>query len=365
MTVGDRIRQARELRGMNQVQLAKALGLNQSAIAHIEGGRNDATDEMIKAISFQTGFPVSFFTQGEAPSFSLGTLMFRARVAMTARERQIAYRYAQVAYEVAERLTQGVEEIPVRLPHIEEEPVKAAHVMRLSLGIPDNEPIPKVISPLEKCGVFVLALPLHSHSQDAFSLWAGDGKRPVIALFADKSGDRIRWNVSHELRHLTARANGSLAEIETDANLFAAEFLMPEKAMLSEIVPPVTLSRMMELKAKWGVAIQALVRRAFELEMITERQYRYLFEQIGRHGWRTNEPVSVAVEKPRVLRAMAEAVYGIPLDYKTIATNMRLPYSLTKALFEGHAGTAATAKRGQVLAFKPSVSSSSGRERPS
>jgi hypothetical protein len=122
----------------------------------------------------------------------------------------------------------------------------------------------------------------------------------------------------------------------------------------------------MELKAKWGVAIQALVRGAFELEIITERPYRYLLEQIGRQRWRTNEPVSVAVENPRVLRAMAEAVYGIPLDYKTVATDMRLPYSLAKALFEGHAGSAATAqRRGQVLAFKPNVFSSNERERPS
>ena len=68
MTVGERIRQARELRGLTQVALAKALQINQSAIAHIEGGRNEATEEYIKAVAFQTGFPPAFFKQGEAPA---------------------------------------------------------------------------------------------------------------------------------------------------------------------------------------------------------------------------------------------------------------------------------------------------------
>lgn len=182
MTVGERIRQARELRGMSQSKLAKALNLNQSAIAHFEGGRNDPTEELIKAISFQTGFPPTFFKQGEAPAFSLGSLMFRARAAMTARDRQQAYRYAQLVYEIAENLSRQLEEIPVRLPHIEEEPIRAARVMRQTLGIAENEPIQRVIGPLEENGVFILALPLKSKTQDAFSLWAGNSERPVIAL---------------------------------------------------------------------------------------------------------------------------------------------------------------------------------------
>jgi Zn-dependent peptidase ImmA (M78 family)/DNA-binding XRE family transcriptional regulator len=369
MTVGDRIRQARELRGLSQSDLAKALGVNQSAIAHIESGRNEATEEVIKTIGFQTGFPPAFFTQrNELPPFSAGSLLFRARAAMTARERQRAYRYAQLVYEIADRLSERLEDIPVRLPRIEEEPIKAAHVIREVLGIAENEPALRIVSPLEQFGVFVLALPLKSKTQDAFSLWADNGKRPIIALFAEKPGDRIRWTVSHELRHLTASAKGTLNEIERDADLFAAELLMPERAMLAEITRPVALPNILQLKAKWGVSIQALVRRAFDLEIISERQYYYLFEQIGRNGWRTSEPVEVPREQPRMLRRMAETLYGHPIDYRKLATELRTPYALMKELMEGHAGTTNKGKpqtQGKLLSFNGRGFSSNERGRPS
>lgn len=88
----------------------------------------------------------------------------------------------------------------------------------------------------------------------------------------------------------------------------------------------------MDLKAKWGVAIQALARRAFEMEIISERQYHYLFEQIGRRGWKIKEPVALPIEKPRGLRKMAEIAYGAPLDYRRLAQTLCLPYALTKEL---------------------------------
>ena len=67
--------------------------------------------------------------------------------------------------------------------------------------------------------------------------------------------------------------------------------------------------------------MQALIRRAYELEIITERAYRYLFEQISWKGWRTREPDSLAVpiEKPRGLREMAELLYGSPIHYPKLS----------------------------------------------
>jgi Zn-dependent peptidase ImmA (M78 family)/DNA-binding XRE family transcriptional regulator len=364
MSVGDRVRLVRELKGLTQKSLAKSLDVHQSAIAHIESGRNDPGDELTRALSFHTGFPPSFFADGELPTFSAGTLMFRARAATTARERLQAYRYAQVVFEIAEKLSRNFDEIPVRLPHIDEDPHKAARAMRASLGLPENEPLERLMNPLEQFGVFILAIPLGSKTRDAFSLWAS--ARPVIAIFADKPADRLRWNISHELRHLTVRSKGTVAEIERDADLFAAEFLMPEKAMLTDLrESPVTLQRLVTLKATWGVSIQALARRAFELEIISERQYRYLFEQIGRLGWRTKEPVELVPEMPRALRKMAEAVYGVPIDYRSLSSDLHLPHVFTKELFEKYTGSepVKSDKRGTLLQFRSS--SSSGRGQPS
>ena len=51
-----------------------------------------------------------------------------------------------------------------------------------------------------------------------------------------------------------------------------------------------TLFRLAALKIKWQVSMQALARRARELQVLSDRQYRYLMQQIATRGWRTHEP---------------------------------------------------------------------------
>jgi Zn-dependent peptidase ImmA (M78 family) len=109
--------------------------------------------------------------------------------------------------------------------------------------------------------------------------------------------------------------------------------------MRQEIETPVTLSRIAPLKLRWGVSLQALVRRAHDLGVIANRQYRYLFEQLSARGWRMNEPANLAVaqERPRGLRKMAEVVYGDPIDYGGFSSDARLSVSYLKDLMEGYA----------------------------
>jgi Zn-dependent peptidase ImmA (M78 family) len=72
--------------------------------------------------------------------------------------------------------------------------------------------------------------------------------------------------------------------------------------------------------------MQALARRARELQVITERQYRYLMQQISSRGWRTAEPefTDVAIEKPRAIRKMLEAAYGLEARPERIAQEFNL-----------------------------------------
>src|SRR5262249_50293847 len=157
-------------------------------------------------------------------------------------------------------------------------------------------------------GAIVVTVP-DIKSRDAFSLWFDD--RPIIALSTGRPGDRGRMSIAHETGHLVLHRGRSRFEVDDfEADDFAAEFLMPEVAMREEITSPVTLSSLAALKPKWKVSIQALVVRAKELGIITDRQYRYLFEQISSMGWRKNEPVTVVPELPRALRQMAEMRFG-------------------------------------------------------
>jgi hypothetical protein len=60
------------------------------------------------------------------------------------------------------------------------------------------------------------------------------------------------------------------------------------------------------LKRKFGLSMQSLVRRAFDLGIIEGPQYRALFKQFSQFGWRKEEPAKyVGDEKPARLLQMA------------------------------------------------------------
>lgn len=355
---GERFRQARELRGLTQAKLAEKVGVNQSTIAGIESGIDEPSQAVLRAISFQTGFPIAHFKQNDPPDFTFGSLLFRSRVAMPARDRRVAYRWGQVAFELTEKLGKSLRTPALKLPRVDEPPCQAAKLIRAALGISPDVPVGRLVNLLEQHGVLVLASPVRAAMHEAYSLWAGDNReRAVMILATGLPGDRLRFSVAHELRHLTCTARGTKAEIERDANIFAAEFLMPEEAMRNELVAPITLAGVAPLKSRWGVSIQALIRRARDLEIITDRQYTYLMQQVAMSGWRSKEPLEITPEKPRALRQMAEHLYGNPIDYMRLAADVNLSSAIVRQIIDLHAGKTAQTERpkpnGQVVPMRP------------
>jgi Zn-dependent peptidase ImmA (M78 family) len=61
----------------------------------------------------------------------------------------------------------------------------------------------------------------------------------------------------------------------------------------------------------------ALVRRAFDLQQITDRQYKRLNEQLSALGYRTNEPIPLKSEQPNALRQVV-SYHRRSLGYKDV-----------------------------------------------
>ena len=342
MINGARIRLVRELKGMTQEGLAAQIGVGQSAIAQVESGISTISEEVAGKIAFKTGFPLSFFKQDDILDFPLGSLLFRAHNSLTAAERAEAHRYGQVIFEMVERMRGRLNQIPLRLPRLDVAPAQAAAIARAHLGLSPDSPIAHLINVAEKGGIFVLSLPISLADFDAFSLWAGsEPYRPIIVIDNEKAGDRLRMSVAHEIGHLVLHQaiKGSLQAVERAAGQFAGEFLLPEAAMRQEIATPVTLTRIATLKPRWKVSIQALVVRAHELKLVSDRQYHYLFQQIATRGWKTREPqqLDVPPERPRAVRKMAEILYGKPIDYKRLAADAHLSAQFVREVIEAHA----------------------------
>lgn len=144
-----------------------------------------------------------------------------------------------------------------------------------------------------------------------------------MAILGGKTGYRTNFTIAEELGHLVLHSplRISVSEAETEAKVFAQEFLLPSEAMQEEIARPVTLSSLAPLKSRWKVSLQALIRRARDLGYVTANQYRYLNQQIRMNGWARAEPGDDGIpqQKPRLLRKMATILYGEPINFKELS----------------------------------------------
>jgi len=338
---GDRVKQVRELCGLTQTELAKRVGKNQSAIAQIESGLFAPTEEVVKSIVEQIEFPLNFFKQSTSTGFPLGSLLFRARALLKLHERRQVRQYARTVYEIVEKMEAKCRTLALRFKRLNDDAITAARKTRALLGIPSNQPIANLINTIEKNGVLVMVLPIEINNIDAFSAWVGtDMSRPVIAITGSSPGCRLRFSTSHEIGHLVLHqaVKGEISAIEREANLFASEFLMPKKVIRQELLAPISSKKLVQLKKRWKVSIQALIRRAYDLETISQRQYKYLMQQISKRGWRKREPKEsdIPIEQPRAISQMSELIYGLPVNYRQFSKDMNLPYELAKDIITAH-----------------------------
>jgi hypothetical protein len=124
----------------------------------------------------------------------------------------------------------------------------------------------------------------------------------------------------------------------------------PARELTLADLDPVEIAR----AQRWGVSIQALARRAHELGIIAEHQYKYINIKIRELGWRKEEPGSanLAIEKPRILRKLVEMFYGN--DFRRLAEEMRFPRPLVETIVGAHATAGELPKKDH----DPSTSSS-------
>ena len=341
MIVGERLRQARVIRGFTQTKLARRVGVKQPAIAQFEKGARYPSDETLAAIAFATGFPPAFFSREMLTHFPLGSLLFRGQARMTERQKAQSHEIASLLYEAYETLASNVKSLPVKIPVLSgEDPAKAAQFARSAFGLAPHGPLKNLVHHLEMVGVAIIALPTPLPRRDAFSAWTSTNV-PVIVLSHDRPGDRQRWSAAHELGHLVLHRpvvdRGRSLEKEADA--FAAELLMPKASIREELGRRrVTIQSLAPLKPKWGVAISALEMRAHRLGIVSDAQHRDLQRQISRQGWRKQEPqaLAVPVEKPRAFRKMAELLCGIPIDEHGLASILSLSSSMVSEILAVH-----------------------------
>ncbi len=336
---GERIRQARELAALTQTDLARRSGVAQSAIAQIESGVYVPSDSVLQAIALQTGFDIGFLKQTKPPAeFPIGSCLYRAQAKVTPKDKARAHRIAQLMFEVVLAMRSKLKDVPVLIPRTSEPAEIAAQIARTSLGFSPESPIPNLLGAAERAGVLVLKIPITVEGLDGFSSWVGlNHDIPVICLVAGAKGYRQRFTVGEELCHLIKHnpLRCTVAEADEEARRFVGELLLPEDVLRDEISEPITLSSLWPHRQRHMVSVQFLIRRVFNLEMISSNQYKYLNMQISTRGWKKEEPgdAQVLQEQPKMLAKMIEVVYGTPPDFQRMKKDTGgVPIPMLRAL---------------------------------
>jgi Zn-dependent peptidase ImmA (M78 family) len=292
---------------------------------------------MLEHLATELQLPEDFFRQRNPPEFPTGSLLFRSKSGIGKRVVAQAQAHSALVFEFALRLSEHASLIPVRLP-LSDDPIVAARNVRKAMATADG-PLPNIIRATERLGVLILPLPDFKDC-DAFAVWAGpDRQYPVIGMVGQRAPDRTRMSIAHELGHLVLHryVTSGTQELEVHAYRFAAELLMPADTIMGDLTAEkLNLFRLAALKGIWGVSMQSLARRAHELEVINERQYRYLMKQMSMKGWRTEEPnlTPLIIERPRAILKLAEVALGPTANLQHVARDFALTKVFLSSVFE-------------------------------
>lgn len=298
-----RLRLAREIAGLSKRALADELGLAPSTITAYEDGTVSPA-ENLPQIADALGMPglEGFFLQDELPEISDAAISFRSRRSMLKRTRLRSIALSQLASFmlapfIEDRFVLPEVNIPDDLPT---SPESAAIALRSYWGL-GKGPIANMVHLLEANGVLVFFLNEDSKSVDAFNYMVG--RRPFVFLNTTKpSGERGRFDAAHELGHLVLHRDVDHLKmdskpIEDEANDFASAFLMPTEQFRLECPRSHSPDAFLKIKPRWGVSVQAMVRRGRDLGLLTQWHYESMFRLMSARGWRSGaEPGQIPRE---------------------------------------------------------------------
>lgn len=327
LKLGARVKHYRELAGLSQEAVARALGIPRSGVSLLESGKRDISATELHRLADLLGVhPLRLLTEepGEAtsfPSLTSSRVRFRAQLADVERERQIEEWLADVQRKVsqAERIlnlaaTEG-EDVAVpaarRLPRDYSDrmgglsPIRqgeeAAALERVRLGLGDV-PIDDLSALLGRHGVLVWGrLSEDDPPLDGLSFFDGSD-RPMIFHFARSdrfalASYRWRFTIAHELGHLLfdfpAHERNAVADVEVTAaggtapeqraNAFAAAFLMPREGLRAELEHlgwetgrPVHPRWLLHLQLMFRVSYMALGFRLLNLGWLSSENWEEL-----------------------------------------------------------------------------------------
>ena len=295
---GERLRLARLFRGMTLEELGARVAATRQYMHQIETAAGKVpTAEMVDALAVVLGVLPTFFNQPLPGGIAPEHCHFRKQATTPQTVVQQVLARGTLLDMVVDAIAQEVELPRVNFPQIPaaafREVEVAAEAARLHWGLGLCGPVQSVTRVVEGAGAIVTHFPGLSERLDALSMHR---PRPLIVRSTAKSSlVRLRFDLAHECGHLVMHQGVETGDSETEAqaNRFASAFLLPARAFAAEFPRRgryLDWTALYALKRRWGVSVRAIVRRAYDLEIIDAAQYRTANVHLVRAGQARGEP---------------------------------------------------------------------------
>lgn len=296
---------AREARGYSQADLAEISGVSRQSISRFELDDLQLSEGFIKNIIDALTFADSLY-QNQAEV--LPPAMYRRRDHVPAKLLAKVDALINVYGFGIGRLLNAIQFDKLVVPSFPVSATEAAEksalltrrVWNIESGVITN-----LTSVLEANGFITLPVDFGTERIDSRSILIDD-KYPVIFYNKKLLGDRLRFTLAHELGHIIMHTRNPLTRWDDshEANVFAAEFLMPKQEILKDLDNELDVEKLAVLKSKWLVSMHALLYRAEDLKVINENQKRYMINRFNQLQIRRREPkeLDIAIERGQLLR---------------------------------------------------------------
>lgn len=286
--------------------------MSQSKISFFELGHRVPTAEEIGQIASALEYDAEFFYLSE-PVHAVGaSLLYRQKAAVPVKdqrqaEAEINVRKIQIS-RMLRSCSLGEHNFPsIPAEELDGNPGAVAREVRKMWKIPQG-PIRDLTAVVEEMGGIVVHMDFHSRSIDGAHLWV-PGLPPMFFMNKAVPGERYRFSLAHEIGHAVMHRAVGMGEIETEANIFASEFLMPRIEIRSDL-RGFNLETARRLKPFWKVSMQALITRAKDLDLITKAAANQLWQKISSRGMRVAEPWPLPMETATTLDRLYEFHYS-------------------------------------------------------
>ena len=330
---GNRLRLARKMAGLSMEDLTrKAEGIvTKQAISKYEKGIMKPSSDVLIRLALALGVKPEYFYRHS--KIELSGMQFRKRsklpvkIIESLKQRTIDFLERYIELEnilgIQKKFINPLTDLSIEsLKDVENAALRLRKNWDLGLA-----PIANLLELLEENGIKVFEV---KNIKDFDGLTASVGDIHAIVINKDLPPDRIRFTAAHELAHILCEFPEDCKKEEL-CHAFAGAFLLPKEILERELMKKreqITLWELGEIKQLYGISMQAIVKRAHMLGIVSDFYYRNFQAMLNQKGWKKVEPIEYK-GKEEAIRFKQLLHYAVSEEIITLSrgaelANMRL-----------------------------------------